>query len=81
MPDFVEQARPKSSGEYEYMPVGAKHPASPIKAKTPDQVKAAEAELDAARDAQLGKRPKPTAGSARPAGKQRKIPSRPATDH
>ena len=45
-PDFVEKTRP---GATDYLPIGTKHAERPIKKKSPTDVKAAEAELDAAR--------------------------------
>jgi hypothetical protein len=47
--DFVVAGRPT---EVQYMPVGIKPPDHPIKPKKPDEVKAMEKELDAARAAQ-----------------------------
>ncbi len=64
-PDFVAQSRPAN---LEYMPIGAQVPARPTPARTADEVKAAEAELDALRArneaagaaaAELGKTPPP----------------------
>jgi hypothetical protein len=45
-PDFVEQSRP---AELDYLPVGTAAPARPTAARTADEVKAAEAELEAVR--------------------------------
>jgi hypothetical protein len=45
-PDFVARSRPAT---LEYLPVGAAAPARPTAARTADEVKAAEAELDAVR--------------------------------
>ena len=63
-PDFVEASRPKP-GATEFMAVGTQHATRPLKVKTPAEIKAAEAELDAARDAQIaGKRPVPSSQGA-----------------
>ncbi len=48
-PDFVEASRPAS---LDYMPVGVSAPPRATRNKTPDQVKAMEAELDGLRGAQ-----------------------------
>jgi hypothetical protein len=45
-PDFVEASRPAST---EYMPVGVSAPPRPSAKRTPEQVKALEAELDGTR--------------------------------
>ena len=47
-PDFVQATRPAST---DYMPVGVAAPPRALAKKTPEQVKAAEAELDGTRDA------------------------------
>lgn len=51
-PDFVEHSRPDpdSTG---YMPTATAHKVSPLAVKTPDQVEAAKAALDAAKARQL----------------------------
>ncbi len=46
-PTSSRQSRPKTEGDF--VPVGEPHPTRPIKVKTPAELKAAEAELDAAR--------------------------------
>ena len=59
-PDFVQASRPKS--ESEFLPVGAPHPERSVKVKTPAELKAAEAQLDAARihqDKLAGRKPPP----------------------
>ncbi len=64
-PDFVQRSRP---ADLQYMPIGAAVPERPTPARTADQIKAAEAELDAlrarneaagAQAAELGKTPPP----------------------
>ncbi len=64
-PDFVASSRPAS---IDYMPVGTAQPGPPVAARTAEEVKAAEAELDALRArneaagataAQLGGTPAP----------------------
>jgi hypothetical protein len=45
-PDFVAQSRPTN---LDYLPVGTETPPRPTKAKTADEVKAAEAEMDSLR--------------------------------
>ena len=64
-PDFVTRSRPAN---LEYMPIGTPVPERPTPARTADQIKAAEAELDALRTqneaagaaaAELGKTPPP----------------------
>jgi hypothetical protein len=45
-PDFVQRSRP---ADLQYMPIGAAVPERPTPARTADQIKAAEAELDALR--------------------------------
>lgn len=45
-PDFVASSRPKS---LDYMPIGASGEGRPTPARTPEEIKAAEAELDALR--------------------------------
>lgn len=45
-PDFVAQSRPQS---LDYMPIGTPVEGRPTPARTPDEIKAAEAELDALR--------------------------------
>lgn len=64
-PDFVAQSRPSN---LEYMPIGTPVPGRPTPARTADEIKAAEAELDALRArneaagaeaAELGKTPPP----------------------
>ena len=47
-PDFVAQSRP---GKLDFIPVGTAAPGRPTPARTADQVKAAEAELEAVRAA------------------------------
>jgi hypothetical protein len=47
-PDFVQASRPASTA---YMPVGVAAPPRALAKKTPEQVKAAEAELDGTRNA------------------------------
>jgi hypothetical protein len=68
-PEFVEKSRPES---LDYQPVGNTPPARARTAKTADEVKAAEAEMDQARAAneskaasarQLGATPPPTTGT------------------
>jgi hypothetical protein len=46
MPDFVEKSRP--TGEQNYMPLTAPEPERPVKRKTPDELKAMQADLEAA---------------------------------
>ncbi|MCW6507573.1 hypothetical protein [Lichenifustis flavocetrariae] len=66
MPDFVQQSR-DSKARQDFISVGAKPPDRSIKMKTPAEVQALTAELDAARAAQLaGQRPKPLSGTAKP---------------
>ena len=48
--DFVQSTRPKT--EPDYLPVGTRHPERSIKVKTPAELKAMEASLDAARSRQ-----------------------------
>ena len=64
-PDFVARSRPAN---LEYMPIGTPVPERPTPARTADEIKAAEAELDALRTrneaagaqaAELGKTPPP----------------------
>jgi len=64
-PDFVVQSRPEN---LEYMPIGSATPERATPARTPEEIKAAEAELDAIRArneaagaaaAELGKTPPP----------------------
>ena len=64
-PDFVARSRPAT---LEYMPIGTPVPGRPTPARTADEIKAAEAELDAIRSrneaagaaaAELGKTPPP----------------------
>ncbi|WP_201837585.1 hypothetical protein [Microvirga zambiensis] len=64
-PDFVARSRPAN---LEYMPIGAPIPERPTPARTADEIKAAEAELDALRTqneaagaaaAELGNTPPP----------------------
>ena len=64
-PDFVTRSRP---ADLEYMPIGTPVPDRPTPARSADQIKAAEAELDALRTqneaagaaaAELGKTPPP----------------------
>ena len=64
-PDFVARSRPAN---LEYMPIGTPVPDRPTPARTADEIKAAEAELDALRSrneaagadaAELGKTPPP----------------------
>ena len=64
-PDFVAQSRPAN---LEYMPIGTPVVERPTPARTPEEIKAAEAELDAIRTrneaagaaaAELGKTPPP----------------------
>ena len=64
-PDFVARSRPAN---LEYMPIGTPAPGRPTPARTADEIKAAEAELDALRTqneaagaaaAELGKTPPP----------------------
>ena len=64
-PDFVARSRPAN---LEYMPIGTPTPGRPTPARTADEIKAAEAELDALRTqneaagaaaAELGKTPPP----------------------
>jgi hypothetical protein len=63
MPDFVQQSRHDLSQDG-YIPAGAKPASRELKMKTPAEVKALTAELDAARAAQVaGKRPKPLAAA------------------
>ena len=65
-PDFVETTRPNPS-DTDFMSIGTKHPTRPMKVRTPAEIKAAEAELDAARDAQLaGHRPAPVGTVKKP---------------
>lgn len=45
-PDFVARSRPKS---LDYMPIGVAAGERPTKARTADEIKAAEAEMDALR--------------------------------
>lgn len=45
-PDFVAESRP---GSLDYMPVGTAEPGPPTPARTAEEIKAAEAELDALR--------------------------------
>lgn len=47
-PEFVRKSRP-GEGSLDYMPVGAPHPANPIKVMTPAEVAAATDALDGAR--------------------------------
>ena len=59
-PEFVRQSRPKTEGDF--VPVGAQHPARTIKVKTPAELKAMTADLDAARirhDKIAGRKPPP----------------------
>jgi hypothetical protein len=59
MPDFVQQTRPDPTAQ-SYIGVGAKPADHALKVKSPAEVKALTAELDAARAAQVaGKRPLP----------------------
>jgi hypothetical protein len=69
-PDFVARSRPAT---LEYQPVGSASPARPTPARTADEVKAAEAELEAVRArnlaagqaaAQAGGTPAPEAAAA-----------------
>ena len=64
-PDFVARSRPAN---LEYMPISASVPERPTPARTADEIKAAEAEMDAlrarneaagAQAAELGKTPPP----------------------
>ncbi len=64
-PDFVERSRPAN---LDYMPIGTAVPGRPTPARTAEEIKAAEAELDALRTrneaagaaaAELGKTPPP----------------------
>ena len=64
-PDFVARSRPAN---LEYMPIGTPAAERPTPARTPEEIKAAEAELDAVRTrneaagaaaAELGKTPPP----------------------
>jgi hypothetical protein len=64
-PDFVARSRPAT---LDYMPIGTPVPERPTPARTADEIKAAEAELDALRSrneaagaaaAELGKTPPP----------------------
>jgi hypothetical protein len=83
-PDFVEASRPKD-GKTDYLSVGAKRPQRALKVKSAAEVKAAEAELDAARDAQVaGRRPAPQTATSVPkskAGKPLKIAPNLATQN
>ncbi|PSC06341.1 hypothetical protein SLNSH_03390 [Alsobacter soli] len=61
--DFVEKSRPQSM---DYMPVGVVPPARSVKPRTPDQVKALEAEMEGTRkrhDALGGRKPPATAAA------------------
>jgi hypothetical protein len=65
MPDFVQQTHPDPASQ-SYIGVGAKPADHALKVKSPAEVKALTAELDAARAAQLaGKRPLPPGASAK----------------
>jgi hypothetical protein len=84
--DFVVKARPP--GEKEYIPVGRKAFERPIKAKTPDEVKAVQTDLDAvnaSHDALRSSFPPAAqavaaaeAAKAAKAGKPKKPPAEPA---
>jgi tagatose-1,6-bisphosphate aldolase non-catalytic subunit AgaZ/GatZ len=84
-PDFVKQSRPP---KLDYVPVGTAAPARNTPARTADQVKATEAEMDAARArneaagqaaVQAGATPAPTpvknGAPASPASAKKKKPS------
>ena len=65
MPDFVKQSR-DADAKQDFISVGAKPPDRSVKMKTPAEVQALTAELDAARAAQLaGQRPKPPSTPAK----------------
>lgn len=85
-PDFVAASRPQN---LDYIPIGTPQEGRPTAAKTADEVKAAEAELDSVRAqnqsrgeaaAQLGGTPAPTpvalpsTAPAQPAAKKKKTP-------
>jgi hypothetical protein len=80
MPDFVERSRPDTSTQT-YIGIGSKPADRTLKAKTPAEVKALTAELDAARAAQIaGKRPKPPGAPADKAAPKKPLPKT-ATSH
>lgn len=75
-PDFVSNSRPAS---LEYMPIGTSKPGRTTAAKTADEVKAAEAELDAirARNAAAGAAAAQLGGT--PAPEPAQVPKKPGT--
>ena len=74
-PDFVEASRPKAKPDF--ISIGTSHPTRPVKVKSAIELKAAEAELDAARvkqDKLAGRTPqesKPVPPPAKPKIRQR----------
>ena len=79
--DFVKEARPE--GESDFVPVGEQHPTRSVKVKTPAELKAMEAELDAARlqhDKISGRKP-PAPKPAKKTAAKSSAPPSPATQN
>lgn len=72
MPDFIEKTRPDPD-HLDFIPAGAPHPKREIKAKTPEEVEAAKAALDAAAKAQLAPKKPPATSDANGARKKKPV--------